>query len=121
MFVCADNGVGYFVEQTDFKMINTDTFNSSIDHVLMDYQGNLWFTSSRLGVLRLCKSVFTLLQTGAIQENQVVNSVMKWQNRFYIGTDSGLEVMDEETGEEYTDDVTETLAGTRIRCIRTDS
>ena len=94
MFVCADNGVGYFVEQTDFKMINTDTFNSSIDHMLMDYQGNLWFTSSRLGVLRLCKSVFTLLQTGAIQENQVVNSVTKWQNRFYIGTDSGLEVMD---------------------------
>lgn len=121
MFVCADNGVGYFVEQTDFKMINTDTFNSSIDHVLMDYQGNLWFTSSRLGVLRLCKSVFTLLQTGAIQENQVVNSVTKWQNRFYIGTDSGLEVMDEETGEEYTDDITETLAGTRIRCLRTDS
>ena len=121
MFVCADNGVGYFVEQTDFKMINTDTFNSSIDHMLMDYQGNLWFTSSRLGVLRLCKSVFTSLQTGAIQENQVVNSVTKWQNRFYIGTDSGLEVMDEETGEEYTDDVTETLAGTRIRCIRTDS
>lgn len=38
MFVCADNGVGYFVEQTDFKMINTDTFNSSIDHMLMDYQ-----------------------------------------------------------------------------------
>ena len=61
MFVCADNGVGYFVEQTDFKMINTDTFNSSIDHMLMDYQGNLWFTSSRLGVLRLCKSVFTSL------------------------------------------------------------
>ena len=89
--------------------------------MLMDYQGNLWFTSSRLGVLRLCKSVFTSLQTGAIQENQVVNSVTKWQNRFYIGTDSGLEVMDEETGEEYTDDVTETLAGTRIRCIRTDS
>ena len=32
-----------------------------------------------------------------------------------------IRIYNEETGEEYTDVVTETLAGTRIRCIRTDS
>ena len=34
MFVCADNGVGYFVEQTDFKMINTVTLYWIILHNL---------------------------------------------------------------------------------------
>lgn len=61
LFVCADNGTGYYDSQNQFINIDTGSFNNSIDHMTADYQGNLWFTSSRLGLLRLSRSAFTQL------------------------------------------------------------
>ena len=51
MFICADNGIAYFAADGKYETISAAAFNSSIDHMLIDYQGNLWFTSSRLGVM----------------------------------------------------------------------
>ena len=61
LFVCADNGIGYYDSKNQFINIDTGSFNNSIDHMTADYQGNLWFTSSRLGLLRLSRSAFTHL------------------------------------------------------------
>lgn len=92
LFLCADNGIGYFDEDNRYYSINTNTFNNSIDNMTIDYQGNMWFTSSRMGVLRLCKSSFTDLYSVTGQENKVVNAVEKWQDYLYIGTDAGLDI-----------------------------
>ena len=92
LFVCADNGTGYYDSQNQFINIDTGSFNNSIDHMTADYQGNLWFTSSRLGLLRLSRSAFTQLNYEHSDEKLVVNTVTMWNGNYYIGTDSGIAV-----------------------------
>ncbi len=121
MFVCADSGAAYFDCNGDYQLINTGAFNSSIDHMLVDYQGNLWFTSSRLGILRMCKSIFSWVDYGSEDEEQVVNSTAVRDGLLYIGTDNGLVVYDEETGTMCENELTNVLDGVRIRCIYTDT
>lgn len=75
LFVCADNGIGYYDSKNQFINIDTGSFNNSIDHMTADYQGNLWFTSSRLGLLRLSRSAFTQLNYEHTDEKLVVNTV----------------------------------------------
>ncbi len=121
IFVCADNGAAYFDCNGNYQLINTGAFNSSIDHMLVDYQGNLWFTSSRLGVMRMCKSVFSWIDYGLEDEEQVVNSTAVLKGRLYIGTDNGLVIYDESIGGVCNNELTEVLAGVRIRCIYVDT
>ena len=84
LFVCADNGTGYYDSQNQFINIDTGSFNNSIDHMTADYQGNLWFTSSRLGLLRLSRSAFTQLNYEHSDEKLVVNTVTMWNGNYYI-------------------------------------
>ena len=120
-FVCADNGVGYIDTTGKYSDINTEEFNNSIDNMTIDYQGNLWFTSSRLGVMRLSKSVFTDINRIYGLPGNVVNTVEEWNGRLYIGTDTGLETADIDGKKRVTDNLSEILKGVRIRCIRKDS
>lgn len=121
IFICADNGAGFLDISGNYQSVNTNKFNSSIDHMLMDYQGNLWFTSSRLGLLRMCKSVFTETFTEAGLEEDVVNTVIKWRGDVYFGTDSGLKVVDGVMTREKHTFLSKKLEGIRVRCLMEDS
>jgi energy-coupling factor transport system substrate-specific component len=121
MFVCADNGEGYLDKKRTFHTITADSFSSSIDHMLIDYQGNLWFTSSRLGLLRLSKSVFSEVYSEDGLDDQVVNTVTKWNGRLLIGTDDGLQILDGDGTYLGADPLAAALEDVRIRCMRTDS
>lgn len=124
LFVCADNGIGYYNNIGDFVKLNTGNFNSSIDNMTYDYQGNLWFVSSRQGILRLSKSAFTQLYNTYATDSSVVNTVTWWNDGFYIGTDNGLYVSKDENtnikGRSITP-VIDVLNGVRIRCLKEDS
>lgn len=121
LFVCADNGAGYVNKQGNFCLINTTNFKSSIDHMRIDYQGNLWFTSSRLGLLRLCPSVFTEIYGADRKSENVVNTVIKWRDCLYIGTDSGLEVVPQKEPSQFSETIVNTFRNIRIRCLKVDS
>ena len=121
LFVSADNGVGYISRESDFELINTNDFNNSIDNMLIDYQGNLWFASSRLGLLRMAPSAFKDVYSTVGMETRVVNAVTKWQGEFYFGTDKGLDVVDESCKRRVNNDLTAKLDGVRIRCMLVDS
>ena len=121
LFISADNGVGYLDQAGVFRLINTNDFNNSIDNMLIDYQGNLWFTSSRLGLLRLAPSAFRDVYSTAGMSRRVVNTVVKWQGAYYIGTDKGLDAVDENCRDAIENDLTELLSGSRIRCIYVDA
>lgn len=121
LFICADNGVGYLDTTGSFCSIDTGKFNSSIDHVLFDYQGNLWFTSSRLGLLRLCPSVFSEIYDEAGLSENVVNTITKWNGYLYFGTDNGLDVVDENYIVSQDNAIAKELEGARIRCLMVDS
>lgn len=120
MFICADNGAGYMLGGK-YHLLNMGDFSNSIDHMLMDYQGNYWFTSSRLGVMRLAKSSFSDVYGAYSLDRAVANTTAVWQGRLYIGTDNGLDCIDLNQKKVLHDKITEALAETRIRCIVSDS
>jgi energy-coupling factor transport system substrate-specific component len=120
-YLCAENGVGYMDGQGQYWPISTGQFNNSIDNMTVDYQGNLWFASSRQGLLRLCRSgVFDYYEALGL-EQKLVNTSGFWNDMLYVGTDSGLDVLDLKNGAAVSNELTELLDGVRIRCLRADS
>lgn len=117
LFVCADDGIGLIDGSGNFSAISTGTFTNSIETMTKDYQGNLWFASSRLGLLRLASSgVEDLFLRAGIPE-AVVNSVARFQGDLYCGTDTGLVIVDDENNIEKKSALTEALSGIRIRSL----
>jgi energy-coupling factor transport system substrate-specific component len=121
IFICADNGVGYLDTNKSYVNISTGSFNNSIDNMEIDYQGNLWFASSRLGVLRLSDSkVFDYYESLGV-DRKVVNTSTFWNGMLYVGTDNGLDVLDLDNNCAVNNELTQMLNGMRIRCIKSDS
>ena len=121
VFICADNGVGYLDAGGSYHFINTNDYNASIDNMLVDYQGNLWFASSRLGLLRMAPSSFKDVYTTVGLGPQVVNTIVRWQDAYYFGTDKGLDVVDLSCRSQLSNTLTEQLENVRIRCMLVDS
>ncbi len=121
LFIAADDGVAYWDSKSVYHIVNTNAFNNSIDNMLQDYQGNLWFTSSRLGLLRMAPSSFKDIYSTVGMKGHVVNAVTKWQSCYYFGTDNGLDIVDESCRRQIRNNLTEELSGARIRCIAVDS
>lgn len=92
LFVCADNGIG-IVEGDKTKILQNVPLNNSIDHVMADYEGNLWFTSSRQGVMKIVPNQFVNVNEEYKLPTAVVNSTCKKGSYLYIGTDTGLVVV----------------------------
>ena len=120
LFICADNGIAFVDTNGDYEKINTNDFNNSIDNMLVDYQGNLWFTSSRLGLLRMAASDFRDIYTTAGMDNRVVNTIVQWNGVYYFGTDKGMDAVDLKGKHQVKDELTERFAGVRIRCMMVD-
>ena len=118
-FISTDSGISY-ADGSGYHRVNTNDFNNSIDNMLYDYQGNLWFTSSRPGLLRLAKSAFRDVYGTIGMERRVVNAVVLWQGNYYVGTDKGLDVVSRNCHEQIRNELTETLSGKRIRCLYAD-
>lgn len=121
LFMCADNGIGYIDYDGKFNFVKTNNFDSSIDNMLVDYQGNFWFSSSRLGLLELSESIADEIYAKVGIEENVVNTVTKWRNRFYVGTDAGLDIIDGDLQNQIEDTLSEMLDGLRIRCLMVDN
>ena len=119
LFISSDSGVSY-IDESGYHLLNTNDFNNSIDNMLYDYQGNLWFTSSRLGLLRLAKSPFKDVYGAVGMERRVVNAIVYWQDSYYIGTDEGLDVVDRACRKQLGNALTKDLDGKRIRCMYVD-
>jgi len=132
LFLCSDTGAAYIdykklskssaaSSQTVFNMMDTGLFNNSIDNMIVDYQGNLWFSSSRLGLLKMCDSAFDEIYLSAGFAEAVVNSVIKYNGKIYFGTDDGLSMIDEKTGTIEENELTRKMKKLRIRCLMIDS
>ncbi len=119
LFISSDSGISY-MDSDGYHELNTNDFNNSIDNMLYDYQGNLWFTSSRLGLLRLAKSPFKDIYGAIGMERRVVNTIVAWQDCYYIGTDDGLDVVDRACRKQINNELTRELADKRIRCMYVD-
>ena len=135
LWVCAGNGIGAF-DATGIHVLKNVPMNSSVEHVMTDYEGNLWFTSTRQGVMKIVPNYFSDLFERNNLPEAVVNSTCMVGRYLFIGTDNGLLVLKD--GERISkipltkastasgsalkaDDLIELLEGVRIRSIIRDS
>lgn len=120
VWVCADNGVGYFDKKKQYAELKDIPMNNSVDEMTIDFEGNLWFVSSRQGVMKIVGSPFTDMNRIAGLETSVVNTTCMYQGELYIGTDTGLCLLDK-NDKKKENVLTKLLKGVRIRCIKEDS
>ncbi len=114
LWVCSDNGVGYYDKNMKFTVVGEDSLNNSVDNMIEDFEGNIWFTSSRQGIYKVTKNYFTDLNKAAGLADSVVNSTVMYKGLLYVATDTGLAALDENE-KNVENEVTDYLKGVRVR------
>lgn len=135
LWICASNGIGY-IENNEFHLLENLPMNNSVGGVMMDYLGNLWFTSTRQGVMKIVPNQFSNLFERFDLPTNVVNTTCMCEEKLFVGSDTGLMVLGDEgpvssfpltkattlSGEDLgSSDLIELLDGCRIRSIIRDS
>ncbi len=136
LWILARNGSGA-VFDGEFHHLSNVPMVSSLGHVIKDYEGNLWFTSTRQGVMKIVHNRFYDLSNASGLPLLMVNSTCRYEDGLLIGTDTGLyavrddkHIIDEipltsartADGEPYeASDLLKFLEGTRIRSVIRDS
>lgn len=120
VWVCADNGFGYFDQSGTFTRITDSEIDNYLSDMIQDYEGNYWISSTRMGVLLLSKSKFTDFNINTGMNETIVNCVYMHRGSKYIGTDDGLIIFDNKN-ERVENDLTSMLNGISVRNIMSDS
>ncbi len=95
LWLCTRSGIA-LIDDDGFKVLKSVPMKYSVSHVIQDYEDNLWFTSTRQGVMKIVSNKFFNLFRRLGIENTVVNSTCMLGKRLFIGTDSGLIVTEDE-------------------------
>ena len=96
IWITARNGIGVMT-QDGFTTLNDLPINNSVGHMMKDYEGNIWFTSSRQGVMKLVPNRFVSVFEKYHVNSTVVNSTcMSDEGLLFIATDTGLIVLDDQ-------------------------
>lgn len=119
IWVASGSMAGYLDEKNVFHPITNIPMNNSIEMLTSDYQGNLWFASSRQGVMKVVSSNFRNLTEAAGLEPEVVNATCLRGGELYVGTDAGLLVLDE-NGKSRKNKLCDYMRTARIRDISID-
>lgn len=93
LWLCEDNGIGN-INDEGFHRLDNLPMDNSITHVMADYEGNLWFTSSHHGVMKVVPNQFSDLYERYGLPEAVVNATCMLGNRMFVATDSGLTVIE---------------------------
>ena len=88
------NGIGV-LEDGEFTMLDDLPMNNSVGQAMLDYEGNLWFTSTRQGVMKIVPNRFSDIFEKYDLPETVVNSTCLDGGRLFVATDTGLIVLDE--------------------------
>ena len=135
IWICSSYGIGE-LDHGKLRVLENLPMNNSVGHVMTDYLGNLWFTSTRQGVMKVVPNQFSNLFERYGLPPRVVNSTCMSDGKLFVATDTGLIVLDENgpletlpltkavtgSGEPMeADDLIALLDGCRIRSIIRDS
>ncbi len=120
MWVTSENITGYIDENDVFNVLENIPMDNSIDMMTADYQGNLWFASSRQGVMKVVTNNFLNVTGTAGLPDEAVNATCLFNGMLCLGTDSGLKILDKDL-EPVENELTEYLGDSRIRCLMEDN
>ena len=121
LWISSTNGIGYIDENKKYHKMDDIPLNNSVGNIMSDHEGNMWFTSTRQGVLKLVPDRFTDISKLAGLDTMVVNSTCVKDDDLYLATDDGLVIINNNTYDLVTNEITKYLEGVRIRCIKKDS
>lgn len=117
VWVCTDNGIGYFDKFNRYHSVSNVPMNDSVGGIMQDFEGNLWFTSKRQGLMEITVTPFFDISVAAGLDSMVVNTTCIFDHDLYIGTDNGLVVLDSGY-RKVENELTRMLEGVRVRCIK---
>ncbi len=120
LWVCSTRMAGY-VDNTDtFVPFESVPMKDAFEMMTSDYQGNMWFASSRYGVMKIVADNFLDITAAAGLEPEVVNATCKRGSDLYVGTDNGLRVINKDYRAK-NNEYTEYFKNVRIRCMMNDN
>ncbi|MCR5487318.1 MAG: HD domain-containing protein [Lachnospiraceae bacterium] len=135
LWICASNGIGVLKDGV-FHLLENLPMDNNVGSVMTDYLGNLWFTSTRQGVMKVVPNQFSNLFERYGLPPAVVNTTCMCEDKLFVGTDTGLIVIGKDgpleslplskaesaSGKELeAKDLISLLEGCRIRSIIRDS
>ncbi|SCX75515.1 Signal transduction histidine kinase [Pseudobutyrivibrio sp. AR14] len=112
--------VGFIDGNDKYQILEDVPMNSAIEMLTSDYQGNLWFASSTQGVMKIVANNFSDFTRFTPVEGNVVNSTCIVDGLLYVGTNTGLYILDENKNL-VENELTELIDDGRVRCITLDS
>lgn len=119
IWVMSGSVVGYLDQKNRYITLNNLPLTSLIGSMIEDYEGNLWFSSTRQGIMKLVSNSFMDISERADAGSEVVNTTCTYNGALYVGTEKGLEIIT--SGNHRIENIlTDELQGTRIRCIIKD-
>ena len=120
VLISALNGFGILKSDGRFERVDKPADkNLSANWAERDHEGNFWVASSNYGVLRYCVGCFDSCNYNSNLGDYTINAVARSGDRFYIGTDSGLLVFDDDWNQLETP-LSETIKGFRVRNVTVD-
>ena len=120
VWVSSGSVIGYLSEFGRFEVIKNLPLNAAIEMQTSDYQGNMWFVSSRQGIMKIVINNFQNYTALAGIPDEVVNVTCLYDRDLYVGTDNGLYIISE-GGKRMTNKLTDYIGHARIRNIMEDS
>ena len=116
IWVATNSTAGYIDMDGRFHELRNIPMHNAIEMIATDYQGNLWLASSRQGVMKVVTNNFIDLYELAGLDEEVVNTTCYYENNLFVGTDSGLHVINLYNQIVRTD-LSDYFGTARIRCI----
>lgn len=117
IWISSISEAGYLDRERKIKVLDDIPFNSGIEMMTSDYQGNMWFASSTQGIMKIVADNFINLSHKAGLPEEVVNATCMYKDELYVGTDNGLRIIDK-NNRQVNNELTEYLGNARIRCIK---
>ncbi len=118
IWVASISKVGY-LDENGFHELEDIPFDSGIEMLTSDFQGNIWVASSTQGVMKIVANSFTDLFKTAGFSSEVANVACLYNGELYIGTDQGLRILKDT--EPVENELSRYIGKARVRCIRKGS
>lgn len=116
IWVATNSAAGYLDIERRFHELRNIPMHNAIEMITADYQGNLWLASSRQGVMKVVTNNFIDVYELTGLDEEVVNTTCYYKNNLFVGTDSGLHVINA-YNQIVRSDLSDYFGTARIRCI----
>ena len=119
IWISTESMIGYLDEGKHFRTIENLPMDSSIEMMTSDYQENMWFASSRQGVMKIVLNNFQNFTRNVGIDDEVVNATCMNKGKLYIGTDNGIKIIGRNR-KPIRDEISDYIGDARVRCITRD-